>query len=364
MICKTFALPDTEALWLTANHRLVYYWQERYATQSYQKKTVWTSPHILPLDAWLTLLFQQQVSDSRCVLSEWQAWLLWNQSIEACTEYAAQLNNVASIPLMMKAWNRLHLYESSLEKCSAFGSNRDMEKFIQCAQYFKKLCQQQGLITPTEIPAFLTEHFSCMTLQKPIYLLGFVQEMPPAIKSFMDRCSESVPVSFFDFPAKKAQVQRLEYENTRDELYQMAHWAISIEQHNSKQHLACVVPQLSQWRALVNTVFEEVFARLNKRQRADKPFNISIGKPLLDFELAKTAINLLSLPNEKTIQLDDLLPPLYSVCGLPGEFVSAFDLFLRRQTRCVWSSEQLLSLLLRHFPKKSLTCYWQSFYIR
>ena len=361
MICNTFAVPDIDALWLTANRRLVYYWQKIYAAHLSPEKTVWEPPHILPLNAWLTLLFEKQVFDSRCILSEWQTWLLWKQSIEACTEYSSGLNHAMLIPLMVKAWNRLYLYESSLDQWNAFGLNMDMQQFMKCAQHFKKLCHQKGWITSAEIPTFLTKNFSCVNLEKPIYLLGFVHEMPKALKHFIDRCSESVAVSFFDLPAKKAQVKRFNYENTRDELYQMAHWAISTQQEHPEQHIACVIPQLSQLRSLVNTVFTEVFVRLNKHKYIDVPFNISIGKPLLNFELVKTAINLLSLPNQASIKLHDLLPPFYSVYGLDQKFVNQLELFLRQQACCAFSSEQLLSILIRYFPKNPLTSYWQSF---
>jgi probable DNA repair protein len=262
---------------------------------------------------------------------------------------------------MMEAWDLLHLYGLSLDQCGEFYLNETMESFIACARYFKELCLKNGWITLAEIPHFFNQNFSKVSLQTPICLLGFLEKMPLAIKRLIDHCQSLVSVISWNSPEKNAEIFRFEYTDTQSELYQMAHWAIGKWQSRSNARIACIVPQLSQLRAKVQTVFEEMFIRLSDDSFTSIPFNISIGQPLIHFELVKTAITLLSLPNESTLSLDYLLPPLYSAYGLSQTFVGSLDMLLRKLAIFAFSPKQFSALLETHFPNQPLTIYWRSY---
>jgi ATP-dependent helicase/nuclease subunit B len=356
------ALNDAEnVLILTANRRLVRYWQTEYTRlQQAKGRCVFESPMILSLNAWLIRLFQQHRAHSSIVLSEWQTWLLWKQAVDKVCQHSAFAHDKLITP-MMEAWNRLFLYGTSpLEE--HFNMHDTGRVFAQCAQYVQNMCQQNSWMTVAQLPSFLSRHFPKDQISQPMYLIGFLEDqMPSTIRDFLNQCQAHVSVSFVDVPEQSSNIRRYAYPHPRQELYNMVYWAVSTWQRFPNRRIACLILNLDQQRERILTVFEEIFIRLKVNER---PLNISMGKPLSEYPLIRTALHWLCLPHQSMIHLQDILSLLHDSQGMLHDAAVPLDQKLKDQFSFSFSKEQLLSFLIKHFPHAALTTYWESYLSR
>lgn len=345
---------------LTVNRRLANQLQQEYA--HYQQslgKTVWLTPRILPLNTWLTQLWQQNQSHAQ-LLTDFQERCLWKK-----------ISNQAwsNISFIQQAWKNLALWNIPLTALKQqYNDTTDM--FYHWAAQFQTVCKKQAWLTQAELPSRLSniKKYST-TLPKQCLLLGF-DDLPPAIIQFFEQVKQDCEMSMINPHTPTTDVHRISLESTETEIRTMAQWAKQEYKKNSKQKIACIVPNLSQIRTQVLRIFTETFSietLLPGFKETQDYFNISAGQALIEFPLVQIAMSSLGLCQSeiKPELLSTMLQSPYLSCTDDDIDVGALaDLKLRECSESQISLITLLPIFTRlhhHFPQSTWLKRWRDF---
>lgn len=338
---------DKDTLVLTANRRLASDLHHRYAEYKRRShQSVWETPSILPLNAWLFQLWTSSGTEKQ-ILSPFQERTLWK---------SVSHQNWSSISTIQQAWNHLIAWEISLEDLRNY-DNDSVMAFYRWASEFSKTCSENNWITPAEIPQQL---LSIQNLRVPskIYLSGF-DDFPPLIHRFLNFIEPHCAVTISGEAKQDSKVIRVELDNKETEIQQMATWAHQYHLDNPNHKIACIVPSLASDRPLVSRIFKQ---SMNDASL----FNISAGEPLSNFLLIQTALKVIRLLM-KTIQENDwqlLLQSPYLIVNETDIDVGAIADTLRRKNNFyhigIDALLPILTALHARFPQSTFLRRWNA----
>ena len=311
--------------------------------QRNEGREAWQSPEILDWDSWLNRLWQKRLrsgSETRLLLTTLQEQQVWVRLVKPAIEGRRLISVLGVAELAQQAYALLCTYRALDFLNGERVAGPDVESFREWARAFKHTCSREGWLSRSELPLVLREGVMTNQVEVPIRLVltGF-DRMTPAQEYLLDalqkghqvEVAEATEVSTSEKPLLVKAVDK------RDEISICALWARQELTSATTHRIAIVVPNVSSVRPQIESVFRQLLApQAVAIGECDLPlpFEFSLGVPLENVPMARTALLLLrwihdALPQEQLSWLmlsgflcenqDELLP------------IAAFDARLRSQ---------------------------------
>jgi len=293
---------------VTGNLRLA-----RKITQQYdtfiadQDKYVWTSAHVVPWAIWVFQNWEEAVIQGNIpapglLLSPEQEFLVWKQIISESEHGGGLLRINATAKKVQSAWDLLNAWNVKLTQEDVLG-NLDSEIFLQWVEQFKEQCRLNDWLSKSLMIDQLIKVNNDIGNQKQIIFLGF-DEFSPQQQQFITGLNSNC--CWWDYAPKHLNhnVVRLACNDYRDEINCLSHWLRQQLERRSQQdsqsnyQIAVIVPELAKYREVLlhalNLTLEPSNLHPTNTAQSDS-YNISLGKPLVDYPLIRTAFLLLDI---------------------------------------------------------------------
>jgi probable DNA repair protein len=268
--------------------------------------TAWATPALLPWQSWLKQCWEEALLTLPAglpgLLNAHQARLLWKQVL-AQQSRTGLLSENALIRQLQKSWRLLHEWRLDLHD-PGFSDTADAVAFQALAQAFTRECKKRNCCTEAEMSSLLAERIlagSCR-LPQEILLLGFSM-ITPAQEHLLDVLQQvSVRVRRVRLKGKQGQTALYSLPDPGQELTMAAIWARSLLLEQPDLSLGIVVPDLQnryhQVTHCLNRVLEPE-SLLPGQRPSRSAWNLSLGRPLAEYEPVTAALDLLSLMRGK-----------------------------------------------------------------
>jgi ATP-dependent helicase/nuclease subunit B len=307
---------------VTANSRLARILRELYdKEQAARGLTVWITPEILPVGAWLkgcwqTWLYSEKSAGAIQLLSMDQELAIWDDII-ARSEAANELLHVApTAKAAMDAFQLMHDWDVPLD-APEWDNSKDSEVFRQWARRFIAVCERQNWLSVARLSDFVAAKVSAGEIPVPaeVRFAGFLE-----FTRAEDRLLQALKLGgakieiqkLSGLPPSGAAV-RIGFPDAAQEIRTAAGWSRrQLELHHQPDgpgpSIGIVVPDLSLHRASIERLFAEELhpnCRISPEQDAERAFNISLGLSLSDYPLIQAALLILRINPGTAIAFDD-----------------------------------------------------------
>ena len=298
---------------LTPTHRLSRHLQSQYAAwQLAQAKTAWRTPDILSWTAWLQRSWQainMQEGSNQCLLNASQQQAVW-QAIIASSPYAEQLlQHATTARRAIAAWNLLQQWQLTAFPEHVY-LNEDVRVFNSWAAAYQKKCKSENWLDEASLASVYQE----AALERnslpgeAIALLGFYELTPQQNSLF--NCLEQMGYRIIRLVLEKrgATLRQAGFVDVRQEIRTAAHWARQLLEQGEAASIGIVMPNLQSCRHIVAAEFDDVLlpaAILSAADIEQRPYSISLGRPLSEYPLVDAALLLIGLLRQP-VRLDDL----------------------------------------------------------
>ena len=342
---------------LTPNQRLAHELaREFHEAQSAKGLIAWETPDVMPFRAFVERLYEDALySDAAprlpLLLTSVQEWEMWQTAIRA-SEWGGMLLSLSSTAEdCRRAWELAHEWDIA----GALGTlpgNEDARAFAEWAKSYARRCDKDGNVDSSRLPDVVAPLLGEAALAKPELLIAYGYDIvPPQVRNFFDACQRhGIAVHRCAAQPREGRVCRLAFASAREELEAVAHWARARLEAGAKR-VGVVVPELGQRRKEVARVFARVMDpghNLPGSGQKAPPFNISLGAPLADYALARTALGVLELATgEMPFEQASRLIRSPFVGGAAAEFSvrSLLDAMLRRKAPALVTLGKLVALI-------------------
>ncbi len=294
------AVLDPDNLTLTVNRRLSRT-LTRMADQHHWASgaTVWPTPRILPLSAWLEQCWAQRLDQREAgastgrsrpptLLTPWQERLLWERIIATSPEGEPLLRMAEAAKNAQAAWNLLKEWRVTPTEADLY-DHEDAQVFYAWSVRFATLCRKRGWLDRASLPQSLISHLSDLDLPQRIFLAGFRQQggqETPGLTAFLNALAQAnVAIEHLDLSSPPGTALRRGCPSTMDELHAAAQWARDRLTHHPEGKIGIVVPAMERLLPQVVDTFTRVFypgcnpTTLDPRT---KLFNLSLGARLTE----------------------------------------------------------------------------------
>lgn len=278
-------------------------------------KTIWTTPNILPLQAWLQKLWVQSWP-RHFILSSLQSRKLWEKIIKSDKNLPnlnlLHLKGTAS--QASAAFALLKEYGITTEPDS-FKGTTEFEAFHRWMCEYEQVLAEWRALDPAQISDFVRVAILGNIIPLPEHLIfaGFDEITPQLnclLKLFNDKSipvkiwPERTPIELSLSTADRCLEIR-QYANPTEEAIQCARWIRHIfdsrsESSSADKTVGIVVPDITEYRDILQ---KELTAELTPKsifpwETAEPRFNISTGTPLALEPLVNIALSLISIQSE------------------------------------------------------------------
>lgn len=304
---------------VTGNQRLARSLRQHYNQSMIEEgRATWPTPDILPWNAWLLRLWQEavvtdQTASELFLLNTHQERLVWQQILQTADPSLTSLADGLTVTSIMEAKENLRAWQIPLDS-ERFAYNEDSRFFCRVFTVFERNCEEQGWLTITELPDVLLPLIQKgnFALPEELVLLGF-DELTPQQMTFLQGLSQAgCEAVWLQFIPESARIGRLACVDSRDELRQATQWIRRKLEQNPEARIGLIVPELSTQRALVCRMLDEMLcpAALEPgNHELPRPYNLSLGLPLIQYPLIHIAFDCLTLsvPVAELMQVSRLL---------------------------------------------------------
>ncbi|MBF0453488.1 MAG: PD-(D/E)XK nuclease family protein [Magnetococcales bacterium] len=293
---------------LTANRRLARSVERRHdQIKTAAGETVWPTPEILPLSAWLETSWSALLDQSPpalTLLSEDQERVLWEKIVANSPQKGALLwsdsaaHDAQKTAEMLAAW-RLSLPESVAE------GDEDVLAFWQWSDQFERQCRENSWLSRGRLIEVLVENLEEIPLPKGVFLAGF-NEITPIQQRLLDQLAQrGVPHrQWQDLPPTPCGY-RVACPDIESEILAASQWSRrqiesrlkgAGERPGKGLTIGIVVPDLQRLRGQIIRLFSDTFYP-GRPQQAPFPdqslFNLSLGVSLSEFPMIHHGLKLL-----------------------------------------------------------------------
>ena len=267
----------------------------------------WQSPEITSWNLWLDKLWEsaalQGVTGAdRAVPGNRQLISLWENTLktEPLTHQLLQPESLAN--QLRDTRKRVVEWQLDLRHPAWFGDeNENYTAFSRWNQAFERRCKKGHWISPEDRTVLLGESIKDGLLPLPpnIDLLGFDEFNPAQATMLAALIENGVTVTCLAITARQNKATLLKCRDNNEELQQAARWVRYWFEKDPDCSIAVVVPELQTRQQEVERQLEEILTPGNDLTgQREKPWNISMGKPLTRLAMIETAFDLLKLLDE------------------------------------------------------------------
>jgi probable DNA repair protein len=304
----------------------------------------WQSADILDWDSWLHRLWQKQLrsgNESRLLLTSLQEEQLWVQLVKPSIEGRRLISVAGVAELAQQAYALLCAYGALNFLHGERMGGPDVESFREWARGFERTCRKEEWLGRSMLPLVLREAVMAGQVEATgrLVLTGFDRVTPAQhqlIEAFRERGHDVEVVEASEVSAAETTLL-VEAVDKRDEIATCALWVKHELAASNTARIAVVVPNVSSVRPEIERLFRHILAPQAVaigEHDAPLPFEFSLGVPLADVPVARSALLLLRWMNT-ALQQDQVSWLLLS--GFIHEqqdellTIAEFDVKFRRQ---------------------------------
>jgi ATP-dependent helicase/nuclease subunit B len=283
---KIFRALANGATVITASRRLARVLaREFHGVQTDRGHRVWNRPDILPFEAFLERSWRQWLwrganGDAPLLLNALQEQALWERIIRESPAGASLLQIPETARQAAQTWQLLAAYGLAVD--GTFEASEDSAAFAAWWREFRELCRASGWLDRARLSDFLRQRIAADELPRPleVYVAGF-DEITPQERAFFDALGEWRAIESGD---SGATIERRRLRDASAEIRSVAAWARHLLKSDPKAQVGVIVGDLARVRAAVGRIF---------RPALDRAFHLSVGPPLADYPLVRTALLML-----------------------------------------------------------------------
>ena len=300
---------------ITGNSRLA-----RVMTNQYNQWRIslgdrsWESPAIVSWSAWLDQLWktaglQGIAGADRAVPGSRQLVSLW-EDVLTTVPLAHKLLRPESLVTQLRDTRKLVVeWQLDLHDHAWFGSeNENHTAFSQWNRAFERRCKKDRWISPEDCALLLCEAVEGGLLSAPaaIDLLGFDEFNPLQAKLLAALIKSNSEVCRLTITARNGAAVLFRCKDSRHELLQMARWVRHWVEKEPDSSIAIAVLDLQTRRPAVERHLRDILTPgSDEGNQAVKPWNISMGLPLLKVPMIGAVFDLLRML-DKRIDIQDV----------------------------------------------------------
>jgi probable DNA repair protein len=327
---------------LTANKRLARQLVQRFdQRQLAAGLSVWPSPAILSLDAWL-LRQLQQLGVAAGLLTDPQAQRLWEEIVTADADAAGRdLLQVPQAARRARAAHRLlSEYRTGFDPAEA---DEDHLAFLRWHRAWQARLKAAGWLDRAELPELIAAALRDGRCPAPeVLILAGFDDLPPALVHLCATLTDAgCKVACWEAAAVPAPQRTVHAAaDLAEEVRTCARWARQFLERHPQARLGVVVPQLADYQGLIERMFRaelDPSACLHGEDDAET-FSFSLGTPLAREGVVRAALRLLAVGDP--VHLDDLgwllRSPYLAGAVTEGGARAEAERMLRRRGRSEW----------------------------
>ena len=329
--------------------------------QRRQGLEAWQSPDILDWESWLTRLWQQRLrsgTETRLLLTPLQEQQIWVRLVKPSIEGRRLISVPGVAELAQQAYALLCAYGALNSLHGEQPGILDAESFRSWARRFEHTCGQEEWLSRSKLPLVLREAVLAGQVEATarLVLTGFDRLTPAQqdlMEAFRERGHEIVTAEAADDSPVAAPLL-VEAVDKRDELATCALWIrrelTEAAAQDRTPRIAVVVPAVSAVRAEIERTFRQILApdavALGPHE-SPLPYEFSLGVPLADVPMARSALLLLRWIDQALLQ-DQVSWLLLSgfLCEQRDELLPIASFDLNRRRRAMKRPEQGLDSFL------------------
>lgn len=335
---------------VTPNRRLSQELHLQFHKQASQNRSVWRSPDVLPLRAWLARLWDglETQHGRPTLLSDTQARAWWDRELHRW--YPALLQTAGASRRAYQGWQLTQDFLMDLEDLQPNGA--ESEGFQQWTRRYRAELKDRDWIDPAGLPRVLAETVT-QCGERNLVFAGF-DRFSPALTQLMQQLSRcGCTVDTWMPQLKTGQVTSHRFADTDDEYAAMGRFCHNALVADKDTRIGIVVPDLKKQRSHLEQALLGTLAPMHLFDETEYgyPFHFAEGKPLADSNLIQAALWLLQLA-DRDLDYDELLALLRSpfigteawTCHRRIQLERA----VRRSNRYAWDMAGVVSLLIEH----------------
>jgi len=288
-----FRAVESGATVITASRRLArVLTQEFHARQREQGRSVWNTPDVLPLGAFLARAWGNSVrggGPGGTLLDPRQEQVVWEQAIRESPAGESLLRLPETAQRAMEAWQLVQAYRLPVD--GRFEWSDDWEAFAAWAGAFQKRIAANHWLEPARLPDVAADLARGGELWRPVklFLAGFDQ-LTPQQSDLFQALGEWTEV---ETPRYESNPERWIFRDGAEETRAAAAWARRmLEQHPSAE-IGVIVPNLTSVRAKVERVFRETLDAGSTFEDGNRAFHVSLGPALDRYPVVSSALLML-----------------------------------------------------------------------
>jgi probable DNA repair protein len=279
-----------------------------------QGDSMWQSPDLLSWNAWLGRLWElaglQGVQGTELAIpGNHQLINLWERTLRGDAR-ARQLLRPDSLAARLRETRKLCVdWLVDMSHPAWHGEeNENHAAFSHWNRTFEALCQRENWLPPEDRLALLVTTVRGGELKPParIGLMGF-DEFNPAQKDLLAALEDTgVQTEHISLAPARGTAKLWQSQDSRHELQSVARWVRHWSEREPRSRIAVIVPDLHSRRLEVEHHLAEILTpAIGNGVGKAKPWNISMGKPLIQVPMIEAAFDLLSWL-EKRIDIQDI----------------------------------------------------------
>ena len=272
---EVFCAIESGATVITAGRRLARVLTRRFhSEQRATGHSVWKTPDIIPLEAFLIRAWRQSLSNERVtlvLLDSTQEQAVWEQIIrDHAGDSLLQIRETARAA--MEAWRIVQAYRLPVD--GRFEATEDWSAFADWSRVFRKTCQSNNWIESARLAD------TVVPPSQQVFLAGFDDITPQQAAFFekLDVCRTIEP------PVFDVRPEHWKFPDATEEIRAAMRWARRTLEDNPSAQIGIIVPDLSRIRSKASRIAAEIVPHA---------FHVSIGPPLPDYPLIYSALLIL-----------------------------------------------------------------------
>lgn len=294
-----------DATILTGNQRLARVLRHRYDQSMIEAgREVWPGADILPWSAWLQRLWQEamvvnNIASDLFLLDAFQERQVWQQILRTMGQSLPWQTDELTVTHIMAAAQDLRAWKFSWD-AATFAHNEDSRFFWKVLMAFERSCEKNGWVTAARLPNLLLPALQAGEVALPgeLALIGFDELTPQQVELLQGLAKMGRVPEWLQFLPESAHVGKLACIDSRDELQSAAQWIRQRLEENADAQIGLVVPELSAQRALACRMLDDVLCPTALQpgdHELTRPYNLSLGLPLIQYPPIHAAFELLAL---------------------------------------------------------------------
>jgi ATP-dependent helicase/nuclease subunit B len=289
----SFRAMELGATVITASRRLArVLTAEFHAGEREQGRSVWTTPDILPLDAFLKRCWGNYVwAGEPCgiLLNALEEQVVWEHVIRDSPAGESLLRLPETAQQAIEAWQLMQAYRLPLD--GRFEATDDWATFAAWSRAFGKRCAENSWLQPARLADVVADLIKRGELPKPaqLFLAGF-DELTPQQSDLFNALGAGMEVDTHSF---QPEPERWMLRDNAEEIRAAAAWARRHLEQSPAAQIGIIVPNLTSVRAKVERIFREELDPGSAFDDHERSFHVSLGPALDRYPVVSAALRML-----------------------------------------------------------------------